>query len=456
MAMVAPAAFKDGGISNNSSAESESSLDVSIVVDAKQQQDRPSTAGDGDNNSNADPTTTTATTTTSVSHDAGLDNDEDDQDNQVNLLASATEEKVKEPDTSEDAAAAAAVPSSSSSSGDFTNTSSHSHNQRHGSSSGLSVSSANLIAPKRPQRFQPPKHTASNGINNSGSATPRSSSTAFRTLRKNKSERRLQVEKSTMHHNQSGHSVPSSPVRRTVSQDHNTSKNEVSSSKSSSPDTGIGTSSLSMLTGTNSSDDQQKQQQLQESKAGFFPHDSISSIRMIGSAMTDPNFLDLSLGDHLGDTNTTDNKNTNEEGGGEQQEVGDKSTNLLSGSSPLAAHGSERSLNSQTSGRSRNSSRHPVDPNRPKFKPPPPRKSKYQIAEEATIAAAEAERRGGWRTFTRNLSFINSSVSNFVGDRTSTFSKNVSIVGDLLKNQRELAGGLDDIVEEEKTYYISN
>lgn len=263
-----------------------------------------------------------------------------------------------------------------------------SHNRESCSSLNASNHHVNLLAPKRPQRFQPPKRSASNCSIDSTAST-RSASTAFRQLRKNNSAQRLQVENeaNTQDNRSNGNpaSPPGIPAEPSLDADH--SQNSHHSARAS----------------------------------GFHPHDSISLI-----GVTDPNLLDLSLGDHMGEDDIhgpTDH------------------TKTTSGSSPLAATGSERSLASRQQ-------RYPVDPNRPKFVPPPPRKSKYQIAEEAALAAAQANQRGpGWGRLTRNLGFMTSSVSQFVENRTSTFSKNLNVVGDLLTNQRDF-GGLDDIEEE--------
>lgn len=227
---------------------------------------------------------------------------------------------------------------------------------------------------------------------------------------KNKSERRLQVEEEIIHHNKSnvssGRSRPSSP-KTGISRTNSSSHSDPPLEPTSSHDTDHLHSSLK--------------------SSGFHPEDSISFI-----GVTDPNFLDLSLGDHL-EGNDVQKQNSNED------------TKATSGSSPLIGGGSERSLSSNAS---RRSQRYPVDPNRPKFVPPPPRKSKYQLAEEAALAAAQANaRKPGWGTFTRNISFLTSSVSRFVDDRKTTFSQNLNVVGELLTNQRDFSG-LDAIEED--------
>ena len=274
-----------------------------------------------------------------------------------------------------------------------------SHNRESFSSMNASNHHANLLAPKRPQRFQPPKRSASN-CSIESTASARSSNNAFRHLRKNKSDRRLKVEKETLQHSKSNVSSGSS------------------SAKPSSPS--------NIPADPTSFDSDLSQNSRHSAKAsGFHPQDSIS---FIGA---DPNFLDLSLGDDLDDNDI-------------HQHGSNNNTKTTTGSSPLSAS-SERSLTSNTS---RRSQRYPVDPNRPKFVPPPPRKSKYQIAEEAALAAAQANQCGpGWGRLTRNIGFMTSSVSQFVDDRASTFSKNLSVVGDLLTNQRDL-GGLDAIDED--------
>jgi len=139
---------------------------------------------------------------------------------------------------------------------------------------------------------------------------------------------------------------------------------------------------------------------------GFHPHDSFSSLQL------DPTFLDMSLG--------------------EQSQQQDHDT-----TSALERH----SISS--TGSSNSQRQHATNSDRPKFVPPPPRTCEDQIAKEAALvaaAAAQTKTRKGWGTFARNMGFLYSSITSFVEVRSSTFTRNVAIIGELLSNQRELNG----------------